>query len=204
MTIPTLTPRAAREQRTFRALLDSMAHPGAVSRLDTEGVNPMAVIAEALVDHEVTFAVAGDGAELTEAILRQTGSHVAPMDVAQYVFCDAASLEQALQGASDGTWEYPDAGATLVCLVTRIEELPHPLTASPREERRSQAGRDVVIASGPGIRDSIVVSVDGFSAEGQRAFVERNATRPLGLEIIFLTADGTLVSFTRYTRLQEG
>ncbi len=30
MTIPTLTPRAAREQVTFRTLLDSMARPGSI------------------------------------------------------------------------------------------------------------------------------------------------------------------------------
>jgi phosphonate C-P lyase system protein PhnH len=189
-----------------------MAHPGRVSRIETEGVNPMVVIAEALVDHEVTFAVAGDGAELTEAILRQTGSHVAPMDVAQYVFCDSATLEQALAEASDGTWEYPDAGATVVCRVTAVlPHLPAPSLLRPRsgqacEERGNEASRasGTIVASGPGIRDMATVRVEGFSAEARRAFMERNATRPLGLDIIFVTADGALVSFTRYTQLQEG
>ncbi len=167
-------------------------------------MSPLVIIAEALVDHEVTFAVVPEQAELTEAILRQTGSHVASLDVAQYVFCDAASLEAALQGAADGTWEYPDAGATVICLVPSISPgtstpPPGPLPAGGEGESNSNA----ITLVGPGIRDTASVAVEGFSPEARRAFGERNAMRPLGLDIIFVSSEGSLVSLTRYTRLQE-
>ena len=219
MTIPTLTPRAAREQSTFRALLASMSHPAAVSRLDFEGANPLVVIAEALVDHEVTFAVAPERPDLTEAILRQTGSHVAPLDVAQYVFCETNSLELVLNDAADGTWEYPDAGATVICLVEAVhqEELDEGRAGSPSPERRSGfegpperlsksergLGGEVLRASGPGIRDAVSIYIEGFSPGVRRAFTERNAARPLGLDLVLVTMAGDLVSFTRYTNLEE-
>jgi alpha-D-ribose 1-methylphosphonate 5-triphosphate synthase subunit PhnH len=201
--IPTLTPRAAREQTTFRTLLSSMSRPGSVSRLDLDGANPLLVIAEALVDHEVTFAVAPERRDLTEAILRQTGSHVAGMDVAQYVFCDADSLGHVLTEAADGTWEYPDAGATVICLVPAISEpaLDSNYSPSPLKER-GLGGEEALVLSGPGIRDTATVYVDGFRSEARRAFTERNAMRPLGLDLVLVTTDGALVSLTRYTSLQ--
>ena len=187
MTIPTLTPRAAREQSTFRTLLSSMSHPGAIYSLGIEGSAPLIAIAEALVDHEVTFAVVPDQAELTDTILRQTGSHVASLDVAQYVFCDAESLQTVLTEAADGTWEYPDAGATIVCRVPVI----------------APEGEAALVLAGPGIRNTATVYVGGFTAEARRTFNERNASRPLGLDIIFAAGEGAIVSLTRYTRLQE-
>lgn len=189
--IPTLTPRGAREQTTFRTLLDSMAHPGSVKQLDVvAGMSPLVAIAEALVDHEVTFAVVPDQRELTDAILRQTGSHIAGTDVAQYVFCGVESLEAVLREALEGTWEYPDAGATVVCLTPGI-------TAGDDADEGS------ITVSGPGIRDTASVRMTGFSLPARRTFMERNAMRPLGLDLVMVTADGRLVSFSRYMRIQE-
>jgi alpha-D-ribose 1-methylphosphonate 5-triphosphate synthase subunit PhnH len=190
MTTPTLTPRAAREQSVFRTLLNAMARPGSVARIDLNGANPLVAIAEALVDHEVTFAVAPERQELVEAILRQTGSRVGPLGASEYVFCEDASLEGVLTEAADGTWEYPDAGATVVCLVQSISQPP--------------SGGERVVVAGPGIRDTATVYIEGFGQEARRAFAERNAIRPLGLDLVLVTADGTIVCFTRYTSFVEG
>ena len=190
MTTPTLTPRAAREQGVFRTLLNAMARPGTVVRLDTDGANPLVAIAEALVDHEVTFAVVPERQDLADAILRQTGSHVGNLDASEYVFCEDASLEHVLREAADGTWEYPDAGATVVCLVQAISEQP-------------SAG-DSIAVSGPGIQGTATVYAEGFRQNARQAFAERNAMRPLGLDLVLVTADGTIVCFTRYTSFVKG
>ena len=192
MTTPTLTSRAAREQTVFRTLLNAMARPGSIAHLDIEGVNPLVAIAEALVDHEVTFAVAPDRQEITEAILRQTGSHAGSVEASEYVFCDAEALAQVLQAATDGTWEYPDAGATVVCLVSAI-------TSSSGLE-----GEGALVLSGPGIRNTATIYVEGFGVEARRAFAERNASRPLGLDLVMVTAEGTVACLTRYTMFVSG
>ena len=63
----TLTPRAAREQRTFRALLNAMARPGSIAEYCRtsrgERFAALLAIAEALLDHEVTFAVCPERAD---------------------------------------------------------------------------------------------------------------------------------------------
>jgi alpha-D-ribose 1-methylphosphonate 5-triphosphate synthase subunit PhnH len=193
VTVPTLTPRAAREQGVFRTLLNAMARPGSVAHLELGGSNPLVAIAEALVDHEVTFAVAPERPELTEAILRQTGSHAGSIEASAYVFCEAASLELVLQEAADGIPEYPDAGATVICLAPAVSSTPGP-------------GEPITV-SGPGIRETATVFVDGFGPGARQAFAERNAMRPLGLDLVLVAAGGALVCFTRYTTFvdrQEG
>jgi alpha-D-ribose 1-methylphosphonate 5-triphosphate synthase subunit PhnH len=216
VTAPVLTPRAAREQRTFRALLDSMARPGSVCRLwpagQTEPRNPLLAVAEALVDHEVTFAVLPQGGDLTEQILRSTGSRVAAWAEADYVFCDAPCLPEALRSSKEGTPEFPDEGATVVCSVKSlgVNEQTGRRTDGPRGMRAdgqtgmgSDAGRDSLALTGPGIRDIARIAVDGFSAEARRAFAERNAAPPLGLDLVLVDLEGTVVSLSRYTRILE-
>jgi alpha-D-ribose 1-methylphosphonate 5-triphosphate synthase subunit PhnH len=189
VTTPVLTPRAAREQRTFRALLDSMARPGNVCRLwqagETEQRNPLLAVAEALVDHEVTFALLAPGGLPAEQILRSTGSRVAAVAEADYVFCDVPSLVEALRSGKEGTPEYPDQGATVVC----------GLAGLGRGEK--------LTLSGPGIRDEARIQVEGLTAEARRVFAERNAMPPLGLDLILVSQDGRVVSLGRYTRIQE-
>jgi alpha-D-ribose 1-methylphosphonate 5-triphosphate synthase subunit PhnH len=191
MTAPTLTPRAAREQATFRALLNAMSHPGSVYELEVRDVSPLVAIAEALVDHEVTFAVqTAEAPDLAETILRQTGSRIAPVAYAKYVFCDGASLEAVAREVTDGSWEYPDAGATVVCRVRGFDQV----AGAPMK----------MVASGPGIRGETELSVDGIAKEAVDALQERNAARPMGIDLVLVAPDGKVAAFTRYTRLEEG
>jgi alpha-D-ribose 1-methylphosphonate 5-triphosphate synthase subunit PhnH len=196
VTVPVLTPRGEREQRTFRALLDCMARPGSLRTLpDTD--NPLLAIAESLVDHEVTFAVLPQGAPLSEAILRMTGSRVVAPELADYLFCDGESLVDAVRLAKDGTPEYPDAGATLICGVRSLSADVHRDGSTD-----GQVGRDSVSLSGPGVRQTKRVGVDGFTSEARQVFAQRNAWPPLGLDLVLVAPDGTVVCLNRYTRLQ--
>jgi alpha-D-ribose 1-methylphosphonate 5-triphosphate synthase subunit PhnH len=189
MTIPSLTPRAAREQQTFRALLNAMARPATVFQLpDPEGPGPLLPVAEALVDHEVTFAALLNDQEISDAVLRQTGSRVAPAEDADYVFCRAESLAEALRRCKDGTPEYPDASATVICAVEAISE--------------GNANGDSLTLSGPGIRDQTSVRVAGLMPDAEQAFREKNASLPLGVDVVFVSRSGQAVCLSRYTRLQ--
>ena len=63
------------------------------------------------------FCVVPERTELSDIVLQQTGSRLATLEDADYVLCDAASLPDVLRRSKDGTLEYPDRGATVVCLV---------------------------------------------------------------------------------------
>jgi alpha-D-ribose 1-methylphosphonate 5-triphosphate synthase subunit PhnH len=192
LTSITLTPRAEREQRAFRALLNCMSRPGTIGRLPLQphaGDWGAAISAlEALVDHEVTFCVWPERTELSDIVLRQTGSRLASLEDADYVLCDSERLAETLRRSKDGTLEYPDRGATIVCLVQGLSS--------------TETAGTALLMAGPGIKDSACVWVDGIDAAACRAFVERNAGTPLGADVVLVTRNGAVCCLTRYTRLE--
>jgi alpha-D-ribose 1-methylphosphonate 5-triphosphate synthase subunit PhnH len=187
----TLTPRAEREQSAFRQLLMAMSRPGTLGRLPLQhhaGEYGSAVSAiEALVDHEVTFCVVPERTELSDIVLRQTGSRLAALEDADYVLCDAAALRDVLRRSKDGSLEYPDRGVTIVCLAGAI--------ASTGNDA------DAIVLAGPGIKDTTSVWVEGFDAAAMHAFEERNSQQPLGADVIFVEPNGSVCCLTRYTRI---
>lgn len=189
--VPVLTPRAAREQRTFRALLDAMARPGTIAsvELDSRGGRLAAAVTllEALVDHEVTFAITPGDAAVEEAVLRLTGARIALVATADYVVADGAGIAAALDAAKEGQPEYPDRGATVVVVVESIAAV-------------AGVGEGLSLA-GPGIRDTTEIWVDGFGPEFRELLAERNRELPLGLDIVLLAAGGSFTCLPRYTRI---
>lgn len=189
MSVPVLTPRAAREQATFRQLLDAMARPGTIAQAGAHGhasgANAYVVtVLEALLDHEVAFATAPGNPELEESVLRVTASHLAPLEAADFIVADGAGAEAALRAAKEGDPEYPDRNATVVLLVDAIGQ-----------------GEEMVL-EGPGINGTRAVRVAGF-APGIRALRdERNAELPLGIDLVLLARDGQLTCIPRYTRVR--
>jgi alpha-D-ribose 1-methylphosphonate 5-triphosphate synthase subunit PhnH len=185
----TLTLRASREQQTFRVLLNALARPGSIDRIiphETGGEYAAALSAmEALVDHEVSFALLPERPGLAEAVLRQTGSRLAPLAEADYALCEAGSLAEALDACKEGTLEYPDRSATLICRVDSIE-----------------AGVRLAL-KGPGVRDTAYLAVAGLTDGAIAAFAGRNALPPLGIDVFFVAADGKVAGLPRYTRLHK-
>ena len=130
------------------------------------------------MDHEVTFCVVPERTELSDIVLRQTGSRLATLEAADYVLCDAASLPGVLRRSKDGTLEYPDRGATVVCLVQSV--------SCGRRRRAVGAGR----AGDQGRGD---VWVEGFDDAARDAFAERNADVPLGVDLVLVAPNGAVV-----------
>jgi alpha-D-ribose 1-methylphosphonate 5-triphosphate synthase subunit PhnH len=189
MTTTTLTPRAAREQATFRVLLNAMARPGSIDTVPlhengSEHAAALSVI-ESLVDHEVTFGVLPERAPLIDAVLRQTGSRLAAAEEADYLLCEGDSLIQALDLAKEGSLEYPDKGATLICRVSRI------------------ATGGILALAGPGIRDVTYLTIDGLEDEAVERFRECNSQPPVGTDIVFVAPEGRVACINRYTRLTK-
>jgi alpha-D-ribose 1-methylphosphonate 5-triphosphate synthase subunit PhnH len=194
MNTPLLTPRSAREQSTFRRLLEALARPGrlhAIAPHDQGGPFAAAVtVLEALLDHEVSFATSPANPEVEEALLRLTGSHTASVGEADYVLAWGAGVAAAIDAAKTGVPEYPDRGATVIAAVESISG-----PAGPGHRLRLR---------GPGIRDSATIAVRGFGPEAVAAFARRNATLPCGLDVVLVTPEGVVAGLGRYTRITEG
>ncbi|HEY3080146.1 MAG TPA: phosphonate C-P lyase system protein PhnH [Chloroflexota bacterium] len=192
MTVPTLSSRVAREQASFRAVLDGMARPGTIGRLARYGPGgafaPAVQLLEALLGHGVSFAVLPDAPEPREALLRRTGSRVYPPQEADFLLCHGPGIAEGLRAARDGRLEYADRGATLIALVPSVASVAGGGT------RLTLAGSGV-----PGGRD---VWVDGFTAEHRALFAQRNRAVPLGVDLVLVALDGAFTCLPRATRIE--
>jgi phosphonate C-P lyase system protein PhnH len=219
MSAPALSVRGAREQAAFRALLEAMARPGTVGRAEPhpEG-GPFGAalgLLEALLDHEVSFAVVPDADAAREPLLRYTGSRAFPPERADYLLCHGAEgIAAGLRAAKEGELEYPDRSGTVVALVSAVSARPgralgesggrpHPpraWTALPLLPE-GEGERPLTLA-GPGVRTTVDVWVDGFTAEHRRLFAQRNAAVPNGVDVVLVAPDGRFTCLPRYARIQ--
>lgn len=194
MTVPVMTPRAAREQRAFRALLDGMARPGTVQSLGTieqRGTASAAIaLFESLVDHEVSFAVVPASAETEEAVLRLTGSRLAEAGKADYVLAAGDGVITALASAPAGEPEYPDRGTTVIAVVESVGS--------------DAASGDEFVLEGPGISGQRPVWISGLAQQAIALFLERNREVPLGIDVVLIAPDGRFTCLPRYTRIRGG
>ncbi len=127
---------SAGPQAVFRVLLDAMARPGTVRQLTVLDENTpfpaakgLAAVAQTLLDHEVTFAVARGNddraAETSQEFARYvrsvTGCREVPAPEADYVLA-LGKLPAGLAALlKRGQPAYPDEGATLVSLVPPLD-----------------------------------------------------------------------------------
>ncbi len=181
-------------QRHYRSLLDSMARPGKISRLDTVALNPppslnaaSALLAFALMDAESTFEVVnlehGAGAYLgANTNARRTG-----IADAHFIFAHGTESPAFLESADCGTLLYPDTAATVVLQIDNasIEAL---------------SGGWKLTLTGPGIDGTATLFAKGISIDLLLALQARNAEFPLGLDTI-LTFGESLVCLPRTTRV---
>lgn len=173
----------------YRPLLQAMSRPGTVQRLPaTARARPLLAVLGALVDREVALHVAAvDDAALQRELTGATGGRPARLEDADFVvFPDGRSGGRLLR-AKRGTLEYPDLGATAVYAVRRCAE----------------AGGFVVLR-GPGIRDAARPTLDGLAPEELGLLREANREFPLGVDAIFVDAEGQVICIPRSTRIEEG
>lgn len=189
---------ARRNQRHFRILLLAMSRPGRLFRLDPTHLLlypfPALAVAECLMDHEVSFGVAGAGATeaFATAVLTATGARPTPPEEANFLFVVGRTSRGALRRARRGRPEFPCEGATLVyCLGAESEP---------------DTGRRSIRLSGPGIAepDGIAPEMPGLSLEELDELGRVNADYPLGVDSIFIQATGRLMCLPRSTRIRVG
>jgi alpha-D-ribose 1-methylphosphonate 5-triphosphate synthase subunit PhnH len=190
-----ISDRSKRVLHNFRLLMQAMAHPGQLYRLETRPLLhdfPALAVAECLMDQEVSFTLAGQG--LTDhrhkAIREATGARPAPVTEADFVFIFGPDSQGAVARAKRGTPTFPDHGATLIYSLDRICE--------------ADAGHLRARLKGPGIAEvsGIAPQMRGLDLAELRLLGRINNDFPLGVDAFFIDPQGQLMTLPRSTRIE--
>jgi alpha-D-ribose 1-methylphosphonate 5-triphosphate synthase subunit PhnH len=154
-------------QSIFRVLLLTLSRPGLVMPLPIQGVGP-SVIPLALAGVESTFAVVGDPA-WERRVERATGAAV--VDAAD------AALVALCPPVEEGTFDRLQKGSPLA------PERAAKVALGCQALRAGQRGAITLSISGPGVRGSAVLAVDGLSPSIFRALRPEGLQFPRGVDV---------------------
>jgi alpha-D-ribose 1-methylphosphonate 5-triphosphate synthase subunit PhnH len=175
-------------QRSFRAVLDAMAHPGRIMRV--AGVTapvPLGIAAAAvvltLVDHETPLWLDPDATIARPWIEFHCGAPVVA-DPAACGFALALALPD-LQRLPAGSHESPETSATVICEVAAFE-----------------AGAAFRL-TGPGLREPAILSVKGLPRDFVSIWRRNHALFPRGIDLILCAGD-RLTALPRTVAIEEG
>ncbi len=199
---------------TFRSLLDSLARPGKITMLEhphwldtpplySASSTPVNIYALAammtLLDKEVTFIIAAHNTWLStqEALVQwvtlRSGSSVASPEGATFaLFCGGKS-DGLLPQLNVGTLAEPEGSATAFYCVEQIGNTARVYTDEENSEK--------LLLSGPGIKDTSTLYVDGLEREALRSILAMRQGYPLGVDIFLIDAVGRCVGLPRTTNI---
>lgn len=180
-------------QSVFRVLMDCMARPGSIGRIEPRTAPPpplggaAGAVALTLVDHDtpvwLTAGLAKSG--LPQWLAFHTGATV-PHDKpsAAFAFVEKGAVLPAFSLFAQGTAEYPDRSATLV---VEIEAL--------------NGGRPLRLR-GPGIKKEMVIEPAGLSETFLPFWAENHRLFPRGIDVV-LVADNDVLCLPRTTTIKQ-
>lgn len=186
----------ADSQAVFRVVLDAMARPGSEAtipatdpRCPLADCAALAAVAQTLLDHEVTFAVApglaGDSDAFARYFAATTGSRPAPLDEADYIFAASPLARGLLAGLKRGSLAYPDEGATLLILTPEFG-----------------AGAGVAVElRGPGVPGTAEATLAGLTDADLMERRAANAEVPRGVDLLLVDRRGRLRCLPRTTQI---
>ena len=165
-------------QATFRCLLEAIAHPGRIVMAPGNLPAPPApllapayAMALTLLDFETPLWLEPSLATpaVIDSLRLQCGCPIVPQADARFALLAGSG---APLGAFDqGTPEYPDRSATLIWQVEGLEAGPG------------------VRLTGPGIRTSTRLHVEGLPADFWALWGMNHSQFPLGVDVVFVTTD---------------
>lgn len=180
-------------QAAFRALLDALAEPGTLRRVDG-GITPPEGLEPATATALLTLADYETPVWLPQALrdgvagqwLRFHCGVALVEDPAQAAFAviDGAAFESALSAFNPGNDQFPDRSATVFVQCAALES------------------GNAVTLSGPGIPGKRKVAPQGLRAGFWTEFEENGELYPLGVDLVLCHGDGML-GLPRSTRIEE-
>lgn len=180
-------------QATFRTVLHAMASPGSVHAMpvDISGPTPLTPAATALLlaladlDTPVWLGEAAKNEAVRSYLRFHCGCTLASTHSAAAFALVTDPGELDLTRFEQGTMEYPDRSATLFVQVDSLG-----------------GGREYVL-TGPGIRDTATLRVDGLPDDFAQRWRRNAAAFPLGVDVI-LCCGNRIVALPRTTQVAEG
>jgi len=170
------------QQKLFRSLLDAYSYPG---RIQTCAAEPSLALLSALLDGQTTLSDPQD--LLEESIWPKLEAQRVPYELAAFILLDGSRAPQMVPNL--GTLEAPEHGATLLLRVASLHE--------------DSAGDLRLQLSGPGIRQSVAIGVDGLHRDWIVARNDWVSSFPLGVELVLCDAQ-RFVALPRTTRIVMG
>lgn len=177
-------------QQIFRLLLDTMARPGKVVALKALQFTPpegltgsIAGLAFTLLDRETSFTVLPACESWSQYLSLNTGSQSTGVSAAEFVIMDGRTDLPELAGAKRGNLLFPDRGATLMVMVSAIEE-------------GGASGMKIGL-QGPGVSGARSLSVSGLYAANLERVIDLNREFPLGVDLILSDNQGRLAAIPR-------
>lgn len=190
---------AAQSQRDFTTLLDVLARPGKIGRLDVPAELPAAAAAACgLVDVEVSLHVlTADGGEgpgwgraWGDAVHAATNAPRSELALARTVLALRPMTVEEIGTLRRGDALNPEQGARLFSAVEA-------LTAGTGGD-----GEETVLTlTGPGVPGERRVGVRGLSVAVIEALREANSGFPLGVDTFLVARDGAVTGLPRTTQV---
>lgn len=174
-------------QRTFRAILDAMAHPGRI--LPVTGIRPPPGLSAAaaatlltLADHDTPLWLAPTHLAARPWIQFHAGAPIVtdPDRCAFALTADAAGLAR----FPVGTHEEPETSTTLIVEIAEFGR-----------------GRRYCL-TGPGLEDHAILTADGLGADFVTLWAANHALYPCGVDLILCAGD-RLTALPRTVAIQE-
>lgn len=174
----------AQQQKLFRNLLDAYSYPGRIQTCPVQA-EPSLALLSALLDGQTTLSDPQD--LLPESIWPKLEALRVPYELAAFILLDGSRAPEMVPNL--GTLEAPEHGATLLLRVASLHE--------------DSAGALRLQLSGPGIRQPLVIGVDGLHADWIGARNEWVGSFPLGVELVLCDAQ-RFVALPRTTHIVIG
>ena len=183
-------------QKQYRLLLDCMAKPGVIAKLDSDinvpdGLNKAsALVAFALLNSDVCFCNTMNQEALNAYFITNTSASPAESDVADFIFVNGAKPDvKKVSVAKIGLPAYPESGAFIIIDADQISESP------------LQDAIKFVLA-GPGVKETKDIYVVGISTALLEAILERNVEYPLGVDTIITDKSGAVFCMPRSNKFK--
>jgi alpha-D-ribose 1-methylphosphonate 5-triphosphate synthase subunit PhnH len=185
-------------QRHFRTLLDSMSRPGKLNRFAPVALTPppglhraAAYVGLALLNADASFHAESLSPAAVDYLRANTHAPVASQPTqADFIFVNGLEprADGLLAEARVGQPAYPETGASLVVQVSTLGKSSH------------TGGLQLELV-GPGIESREIVFVHGLRAEILQTLRVKNQEFPLGIDLILVSEDETLLCLPRTTKI---
>ncbi|AJY45449.1 phosphonate C-P lyase system protein PhnH [Martelella endophytica] len=180
-------------QSVFSAVMNAMAEPGTIHRLDASAQAPepigpaMSAVLLALLDADTPFWLTASLAE--SALASWLSFHCGAQETdekaeAAFAVIENGATMPAFELFSTGTQEYPDRSTTL------IVELP------------SLTGGEPLVLTGPGVKGSREIAPAGLPPHFIARWAGNRASFPRGIDIVF-TCGTELLCLPRSTTVMK-